>query len=448
MDVAEFRIQRIRYAAVTSLGSKVMTVTVQVLALPIAIRALGSERFALYAMLAALLSWVGLANIGIGPALVLGIAAAAARGERVAEARLFTSAWVPVLCFAVVLGLGIGVVIQLMPVANTFGANYAQYVVVIRLGLLILLGSMLLQALLSVIEAAQVGYQEQYILNLWTTLGGLFTLAALVSVAKLTPTVIAMILAVNAPPLMARLLNSVRFMNGRPHLKPRREAFDWSESKSLLVSGLAFSLVGLGSFLNHQVPVVIVGRTLNTLATATFAAVMNVFMIGFGMVSMVAIPLWPAISDSVARGEVSWVRKAYHRLLSYSMLYAVLVCVVLILAGRPIMRLWFGQGIDPSQSPMAWLGFYFVLAMWEYVHYMVLVGLKRIRVPSLIYLGRSLLTVVLVSLLIPKWGNEGAIIGLCMSVLLVTSWSFPYLTHLALQKAEQAATNSNRPETA
>ena len=425
-----------------------MTVAVQVLAMPIAIRALGSEGFALYAVLAAALSWVGLANVGIGPGLVLGIASAAARRERATESRLFTSALVPVLVSAVALGLLLGIAIQLIPAANMFGPNYAQSAPTIRVGLLILLSFMLLQALLTVIEAAQIGHQEQYILNLWTMLGGLFTLVALVSVAKLTPTVVGMILAVNTPPLIARFVNSIRFMNGRRYLMPRREAFAWSDSKTLLLSGLAFSLVGIGSFLNHQVPVILVGRTLDTLVTATFAAVMSVFMMGFGMVSMVAVPLWPAIADSLTRGEIAWARGAYRKLLFYSMLYAVLVGAVLMIAGRPVLRLWFGQGINPSESLMALLGFYFVLAMWEYVHYMVLVGLKQIRVPSLIYLGRSLLTVVLVSLLIPKRGSEGAIIGLCMSVLLVTSWSFPYLTHLALQKAEQAAINPNRPETA
>lgn len=445
-DAADFRLQRIRYAVAASIVGKIVTTAVQIFVMPVAIRALGPEQFALYAMVAAALTWVGLANVGIGPILTVEIAAARTGGERLTESRLFTSALLPVLALMIVIGLVFGSIILLGPVATIFGASYSQYMITIRFGLLLLLGVTLLQSLASVVEAAQMGHQEQYVFNLWMAFGGILTLIALTVSAKLTPTVISLILAVNAPPLVSRLVNATRFMRRNTYLIPRLQVFDWSESKKLLISGFAYSLVGIGAFLTNQFPIIAVGRALDPLATATFAALLNAFTISFGLVTMLAAPMLPAMADSMARREVTWAHKAYVKLVSVSMIYASLVGVGFAVIGQWIFLLWFGQSINASRSLVTWLGLYCVLAMWEYVHYVVLMGLKQIRIPSVIFLARSLLAVALMLVFVRIWAGNGVMIGLCLSVIVVTGWSFPYMARLTFKRAKRDALNHSDQE--
>src|SRR4051794_32993931 len=76
----------IKLALLTSIGIKVTAALIQFTAFPLAARTLGVERFGVYSMLAASLSWITMADIGIGPGLMLGIATSSGRGDRDAEA--------------------------------------------------------------------------------------------------------------------------------------------------------------------------------------------------------------------------------------------------------------------------------------------------------------------------------------------------------------------------
>jgi O-antigen/teichoic acid export membrane protein len=327
-SAAKFRSLRFKYAVATSLGSKVTTSVVQLVALPIAVKALGTEQFALYAMLAAAVGWLGLVNIGVGPVLTVNIASAAAQGDNGAEKRLLASALIPILFAVCITGIVVYLSVYFIDVAVIFGNNYSRYPNVIRIGVSILAGFALLQIILSVVEAAQSGYQEQYKQNLMAMSSNIFSIGAIIAAAIFYPTVIGMILAVNIFPFLFRVLNAFLVFRKRPFLIPSIKYFNFSDCKSLLYNGFAFSMAGgLGNFLCHIFPVVLVGRILNANSSTSFAVAMNALIIASGILSMVNIPLWPAISDSLARADIGWARRAYYRTLIYSMGYALIIGV-------------------------------------------------------------------------------------------------------------------------
>ena len=81
---------RLKLAILASIGSKLVTVVLQFLVVPLAIRALGAERYGVYAMLTSSLGWITLVGVGISPSLTIAIAAA--RGDSRKEAGYLTSA--------------------------------------------------------------------------------------------------------------------------------------------------------------------------------------------------------------------------------------------------------------------------------------------------------------------------------------------------------------------
>ena len=300
---ARFRERRLTYAIGTSLGSKVTTAIVQLMALPVAIRALGERPFVLYAMLASAVAWLGLVNVGVGPPLAVGISEAAAARDPVAQRRLLASAIWPVLALALMTGLVLAFVLRSWSAAGLFGPEFVRDAETIERGIALLGALLLLQTVLSVVEAAQLGFQEQYRLNLLAMAGNLTSAAAIVGVALLHPTVIGMVLAVSVPPVFFRMANAVWFFVERPFLWPAPAAVSWEVSRSLLGTGVVFSLAGgLGNFLCHQLPVVLVGRSVPPADAASFAAATNGLLVATGMVSMVTVSLWPAyLTASPAR---------------------------------------------------------------------------------------------------------------------------------------------------
>src|ERR1017187_2626554 len=75
------RQQRMVWAWSTSLLSKIVTIGVQLLAVPLVYRALGEGGYAAYAAVTASAGLMGVLNLGIGGSLVTPMAEAAARSD-------------------------------------------------------------------------------------------------------------------------------------------------------------------------------------------------------------------------------------------------------------------------------------------------------------------------------------------------------------------------------
>ena len=432
---ARFRFARLRLAVLTSLGSKVATLGIQFLAMPVAVRALGQRQFALYAVLGAAVGWLGFANFGVGPGVAVGIARAAALDDLEGQRKIFGSAVVAVSCLLALVALVALMAFWWGAPERGLGSVAVGAATAARAGLEILVVFALLQALFSVFEAVQIGLQGQHVLNLWLVCGNVTSLAAVLLVAAFHPTVVAMILALNVPVLLARLANTVGIGMRHANLWQGFPSFHAREARSLVSGGLAYSLVGVGAFLNHQFPVVLVGRTLGPSATATLAAAMSLFLLAFGAISLVGAPLWPAVADGAARGEVVWVRRTLWHARTSTIAASSGIGMAFALFGPWTLRAWCGRAVEPTRLLMVSLGLYFMLAAWEYIHYMFLLGLGTSWLPALVYLARSTLA-LLGSLVWLRFGSDaGPILALCGSVTVLTSWAFPWILNRSVSSA-------------
>lgn len=429
------REHRIKLAVATSIVSKIATMAVQILAMPLAVKALGVDLFGVYAMLAASLNWMSMASIGIGPGLTLGIANAAVKGEHKIEARYFSSAFYMIFTICTVLGIALFAASCFYPVYHIFGPKYIHYSATISSGAYLLIAMLLAQLLLTVFDAAQAGYQEQYISNTWAIVGNTFSLVALFVVAYCYPSVSGMIIAVSGAPVLASMCNGIRLIGvARPYLRPKWIHFHWPTSKMLIYNGLAFSIVIGASFLNHQFSTIMVGRLGGARVVATYSIMMQIIILALGMVSMFMKPLWPALTDAVARHDAEWAQKIYYKALRYSMIYATLVGGGIAIVGRPVLHLWFHNRIHLGVGLQVGIGIYFIIAVWEYVHYNVLIGLNNLWPSAICMTLRSILLVSTVSFVYSLYGSAGVAFDLCVTALIVSAWSLPLVTQNTLHK--------------
>src|ERR1017187_1456353 len=115
------RTRRIFSAWVTSAPSKIVTLIVQVIAVPIVYRSIGPKQFASYVAVTAVVSILNLLNLGMGGALVTPLAQAAADKDRYREASLLRSVLIPVIALAIA-GLAIALpLLSVLPLETLFG---------------------------------------------------------------------------------------------------------------------------------------------------------------------------------------------------------------------------------------------------------------------------------------------------------------------------------------
>jgi O-antigen/teichoic acid export membrane protein len=292
-----------------------------------------------------------------------------------------------------------------------------------------------IRMMLSIGEAAQMGYQEQYIINAWGTAGNILCLVSLFFVTHYFATVLWIILAVNGASTITRLLNYLYLiLKKRPYLYPSYRLFSKNVLRGVIGTGIAFSLVQLSGILSYDLCIIIAGRVIGPAASAHIGIMVQIVSLSMGFVAMISQPLWPAITDAATRHEQHWIQKMYWRTLKLLMIYACIIGFVLGFGGKYLVLYWYGPKVVPSFSLHFLFGVDLILEIWFNIHYIFLMGLGRIRKASILILTRSLVTLPLAILLIPHFGITGAALALVLPMLLLVSWTMPQEFKIALNR--------------
>jgi O-antigen/teichoic acid export membrane protein len=426
---SEFRTQRFKIAVLSSLTGKSVSIVSQLVALPLAIASLGIDRFGIYAMLVAVLNWMNLAGVAITPGLTVKIVSANSAGDHDLEARVFTTAFLFSLLVAASMFMGLQAVFQTIGFDILFGSAALPYRNEVAFGLQFLAVFTSLSIVLSIVEAAQAGYQNQHINNLLVTLGSLLSIIAVFVVVRQQPTIPNLILSIFGIPLIARALNVLHLFWHRCYLLPWRGRFSIDLLLKMITTGSAFLLTLFGTFLYQSFSIYWVGRELGSAAAAQMSVMMMVLNISGSILITVTQPLWPAIQDSVNRDDRAWVVSAYRRILHTLVPYIALAGLALVISGEYILGFWLKSDVHIDITMRLLWGVYFFIVAWEHLNYTVLIGMSRFWFASVTFSIGALVMVVSSVILVQRIGIDGMFISLCLGPLLLSSWLYPAEIH-------------------
>jgi O-antigen/teichoic acid export membrane protein len=429
IGAGELRDRNIGRSARYSIISKVVTLAVQAVTFPLAVRALGGDRFALFAVLSASINWISLASIGIGPGLTVCLAEAIARGDEQAQRRLFTNSVLPAAVLAGILAaLMLTAILALSP-GRILGDVPPGLDGEARQGLILLVLLILFQVVIGVVEAAQAAYQETWALNRAMAIGNAFCFFVLVAVALYRPTVPMMVVAVSGVVVLARLVNAAWFIAGRRAILTLRPALLGLDTvRQIMRPGIAFTLVGIAAFSNNQVGLLIAARVVPRADVAVLAATLSLILLGVGIATMITAPLLPAVVDAAASGDAGWLRRTYSRVNQFALLYGLAAAIAISAAGALVINRWYGLPTPAGTLFFPLVGAYFAVLVWEYVHYHVLMGVGIVWPTTAIYLARSMLALVAAKPALEAFGIAGLAGALLASIVIGPLWLYPLLT--------------------
>lgn len=415
------RNRRLRYAIITAMASKVTTSALQLAALPMMIGAIGVAKFGLYASVNAAVTWIAVVTLTAGPAIVARVAMSHAHEDatlhRIAVNSLFWPAAVNVVLLTPICYL----VLYFVPVDLLMGVAEEGLGLSFKMAIAVALAPALLQPILGVIEAAQTGLQEQYVVNLRNCVGNALTAIALFVIARRSATLPEVVVAMAGPSLLMRILNVYWFVKrqGQPYLSTR--FFQWTVCRELAGDALLFTVAGnLAAYLLHQFPAIVLVRHCRESAAA-FSAGLALLAISVGLATMVFTPLWPAMADSTTRGDAVWMREMFRRAVRYTIAYAVAIAVGITVFGDYASRVLAHGAIPNNAVFRATLGAYCALYLWEYMNYMLLLGARKTVFASALMVIRALFVAVLL-VCVPRAIADRWVFGILSgSVLLFTA---------------------------
>jgi O-antigen/teichoic acid export membrane protein len=272
-----------------------------------------------------------------------------------------------------------------------------------------------------------------HISNLFGTLTNVILCVGLVLTAWLVPTLSVFVAVTALSPLAVRLLNAALLFARRPYLmEARRGCGSWLLVRRLAGDGLSYmGAAAIASVLVYQWPVYYMARVRPPLESSTFAVYMQLLLLALSFGVSLAQPLWAAVADATARSDRAWIVKVVWRARAASLAFGVCGLLTLGLMMNQCLKFWLHRPIHVSTFSCWLAGAYLLLAIWEYVHWPLLLGLGAMREASNMTFLRALTFAAMVPLA-ARFGQDGVLVCLCASIALTTAWCYPRLLNRVL----------------
>jgi len=423
------RQRRIKLAWSTSLVSKIATIGVQVLAVPLVYRALGEGGYAAYAAVTASAGLIGVLNLGIGGSLVTPIAEAAVKQDERRQAVLVQAGLIPLFLLCILGSIAVIPTVAFVPLRTLFGRVGVTGSWDLRIAALIAASGTLATIPLSAVGFLRQAYQEMHLSNLIGALSNFLLCIALLVAVKLSASLAIFVAVFVLIPVGASAMNFGWLFWQRPFLLQSKGRGTWVDSRYLLSDGVRFLGASLSNVLVFQWPVYWIARTLPASTSSMFAICIQATVLPLGFVFGFLQPLWSSTADALARADRHWLDGYAKRARVAVVAVGGCAFLVTLIFGERLLHLWLRRPMVLAWPIRGLMGAYFMFAIWEQFHFYMALGSGRLREATTAQFQRAIGFAIAVPFLTMIGGVTALWCGMCCSIVLWTAWRLPRLLH-------------------
>ncbi len=425
-EVKDVRWRRMGTGASLLIAGRLTSMVCGLIQAPLIVAQLGPEGFGVWIALTGLLWTLALIDWGTGFAVQNRVGNYLAAGRESDAATIVRFATRRVMRGAVLV-VGAGALLNGFDRwPGWFSINDPGLQTQTRLAMGIVIGVAAVVAPLSLASRVAAAVQQTGLTGIWTALGSLVSLAAVLVAGSLNLPLAGFVSASCLMPLVLHagtwlhLRSRLQWLRGRTSTSELPAPGLWRESFLFWIPQVGAAAIG--TFL----PILVILFAGPTVAAA-FGALQRLFAFALQLQTIVLTPTWPAYTHSAAVGDVAFLRRTLRTTWLVTSIAFVLPLLLLTPTVPSLVRLWLGPAILPITQELLWL-----MAVW---HVLQLFGqpiatfLNAVgRVGSVAASGWLGIggTVGICFVAGPRWGAEGVVLALAVPYGLVslplTAW--------------------------
>ena len=356
-DRSRERYRRVGLTFAASVAGRGAAGVAALVAVPVMLRYLGTERYGLWAAISSAAAALLFADLGIGNGLLTVLAADSGREDREAARRHVSSAFVALFAVALVLAALFALLYPLVHWARLFGVLSPEAAREAGPAVLAFAACFLVSLPAGVVTRVRLARQEGFANGLWSSAGSFLGLALLLLAIHFRLGLPWLVLGLCAGPALALVAQSADlFLLRERWLRP---AWAWASAaaaRRVLRLGFAFSALQLAAALAYSSDAFLAGLLMGPAAAARYGVLATLFDLPLAVLILLLTPLWPAYGEALARADRAWIAHALRRSLLVALAFGVVVGGALALLGAPLLRVWAGPALVPPAVLLALMG--------------------------------------------------------------------------------------------
>lgn len=408
----EHRNRMILLGAAGALFSKFPALLVTLVSVPLAIDALGEERFGIWITITTFMSLLAFLDGGAGNAVINIVAECDQKQEYGRMKSLISSAYAFVTAVATACFCTQFLVVPLIDwgwlLSLPESIPPAEVVAVALVGC----GSYFLSMPLSIGARVLTGLQRTHVVALCHSVAHLVAILATIAAWYFHAGLTVFVICFASHPLISGLISTVIVLRrdaGR--YRPCVSSLRIADVRQVLSVGGLFWVLQLCAAVAYQCDAVIVSHYAGLEATAKLGLVTRMFLIANSVTMLITGPLWPAFREASLSGDSQWVRSAFRKSMSRCLSASIGLTLVLAVFFHPINQLWTGGRAEPGGLLIVAVFVWSNLQVVGRIIAMLLNGLHVIRLQVVCSLLMTLANVVLSIGLTIRLGAPGVVLG-------------------------------------
>jgi O-antigen/teichoic acid export membrane protein len=330
----------LKWNVVSGVGLYAVNILVAFFMAPFLVRTLGNLNYGLWDIVIGFIGYMGLLDLGMGPAVVRYVSAAEAENDRDKLNAIVSSAFFFFLCvglvaFLIIWGFSFAPEILFGAQVNKFPAA-GMVLIIVSINLL-------MQFPGTVFVGTLLGYQKHFLVN--TIQMSLTVIKALLVVTILPSASSGLVVLAGVETAGLLIQYSViagLFIFSSELPRPTFSQFSWKVVKELCWFGLKNSILMLASRLQKQSIPIIIGRVIGFNSVIFFSLPNRLVEYGKGLTLAMGTPLMPYFGSLSQSSDLETMRSNWKKLSLAMQSFAIVMPLFLWFVGDDFLRLWIG----------------------------------------------------------------------------------------------------------
>ena len=391
-------------------------ILIGLLLVPLTLRYVDSDTYGIWLAISSMVAWVSFLDIGINNGLKNKLAEALALGDIPLAKRFVSTTYALLSLIFIPLMVLMLVVAPMLDWYALLGLP-ASSVNGLLISVCIVITYFCINFILSTINVVMLADQRPAAESFRVFLQQLLSLLVIFVLTRTTEgSLVNLCLALCLCPILVVALFNVTLFKGRyREISPSLDSVDFTLAPELFKLGIMFFIIQIAGVIQYQMTNFLIIRHFGPTEVTAYNIAYKYFNVPYMFWVTMITPVWAAVTDAIARGELDWVRNMVRK---YMLLYLVFFAgsLFMLALSSPLYRLWVGDSVDVPHEVSLWVMIFNLSMMFGTVFVNVLNGAGILKVQTIACVVSPFLFLGLCMLFIRMgWGVKAILIASVIS---------------------------------